>query len=91
MGDVVELRAEASDEDGIVTSLRFLNGEEDLGEAVAPLNSLSWQPTQPGTNYVSAVATDNLGATTRTPAAWKLPCHVAKVPSPSRLSRMDAT
>jgi hypothetical protein len=68
VGDVVELHAEASDEDGIVTSLRFMNGEEDLGEAVAPWNSLSWQPSQPGTNYISAVATDNLGATARTPA-----------------------
>jgi PKD repeat protein len=67
LGSVVELRAAATDEDGLVTSLRFLNGEDDLGTATAPGYSLNWQPAESGTYIIAAVATDNLGVSNRTP------------------------
>ncbi|MCP5520756.1 MAG: PKD domain-containing protein [Verrucomicrobiales bacterium] len=64
VGDSVELRAEASDEDGVVTAVEFFSEAGSIGAAVIP-HRLSWKPPGPGTYSLHAVATDNLGVTGR--------------------------
>ncbi|MCZ7636595.1 MAG: Ig-like domain-containing protein [Verrucomicrobia bacterium] len=69
LGSTVELRAEVRDEDGIVTRVRFLSANEELGELLVPPYVLNWQPAAPGEYLISAIATDNLGVSTRTAPA----------------------
>ncbi|MCX7871917.1 MAG: Ig-like domain-containing protein [Verrucomicrobiae bacterium] len=64
--------AEAHDPDGRIAKIEFFEGERKLGEVVPPLaNSTAnryyyvWQNVGAGSYTLTAVATDNRGATTR--------------------------
>lgn len=68
LGQSIDLRAEAADEDGIVTAVRFLANDTQIGEGSFPGYNLHWTPTEYGTYRLSAMATDNWGAEGRSPA-----------------------
>jgi hypothetical protein len=57
------LAATASDSDGTVARVEYFNvGTNKIGEATTPPYSVTWTNAPTGSNSVSAVATDNLGA-----------------------------
>lgn len=57
------LQADASDPDGSVTLVEFFNSTNRLGEAAAPSFSIIWSNVLRGDYDLTAVATDNDGAT----------------------------
>lgn len=65
--DPVEMRAEATDADGTVAKVEFFAGTSLLGESTAAPHTFRWS-APPGTHELTAVATDNDGATTRSAA-----------------------
>ena len=60
---IVTIRASASDSDGTVTNVHFLIGTTNLGNVTAPPYALATSGLAAGTYTLSAVASDNLGAT----------------------------
>jgi len=63
---VIPLTAQVNDASGVVTNVAFFNGPILLGSGasgVGNLYTLAWSNVAPGTYTLSAVATDNLGAT----------------------------
>ena len=62
-GDTVELGATASDADGSVVKVEFYQGAIKLGEDTVAPYSYSWLNTVPGNYTLTAVATDDIGAT----------------------------
>ncbi len=64
LNNVVTITATASDPDGSVQRVRFYDGATQLADdAVAPW-STSWTPSSGGTHRLTAVAVDNLNAST---------------------------
>lgn len=61
----ITLTAAAADSDGSIASVQFYRGTTFLGTVTTSPYSLSVSNGSPGTLTYSAVATDNLGATTR--------------------------
>ena len=61
-GSSITLLATASDMDGSVSRVDFLAGSLLLGSATVPPYSIVWTNAPDGYSYVSAKATDNLGA-----------------------------
>src|SRR4029453_17989293 len=62
----VNFAATASDPDGTVARVEFLNGSTVLGSDTTSPYTFSWTNVAAGTYPVSARAVDNLGATTTT-------------------------
>lgn len=60
----VTLAAAASDADGTVVKVDFYAGSTRVGTSQQAPFSTTWTPTAPGYYWLTAVATDNLGATT---------------------------
>jgi hypothetical protein len=60
----LQLTASASDYDGTVTKVEFYAGETKLGETAASPYSVPWTIPASGSYQLTAVATDNQGATT---------------------------
>lgn len=60
----IPLAATASDADGNVTQVSFYNGTSLIGTVTLPPYALSWTNVPIGTYTLTAVATDDLGATT---------------------------
>ena len=60
----VVLRAAASDADGAITKVAFFNGAAKLGEATASPYQFAWTGVAAGNYTLTAIATDNAGATT---------------------------
>src|SRR6185295_1284653 len=60
----IPLAATASDADGNVTQVSFYNGTSLIGTDPLPPYTLSWTNVPNGTYTLTAVATDDLGATT---------------------------
>jgi hypothetical protein len=64
----VALAASASDPDGSVSQVAFYNGQTLLGTDTSSPYTFSWTNVTPGSYTLTAIATDNLGATkTSTP------------------------
>lgn len=59
----ITLAASASDSDGFIGSVAFYNGPKLIGSITNPPYTLTWTKVQPGSYDLSAVATDNQGAT----------------------------
>ena len=60
----VNIAANASDADGTIASVQFFNGATQLGEPDTTVPySYNWTNVGPGTYSITAVATDNQGAT----------------------------
>jgi hypothetical protein len=64
LGDTLNLSAEASDDDGLITSLQFFDGTNSLTSLVTPPFNFAWKPSEAGIHLLKGVATDNLGAIT---------------------------
>ena len=79
-GQAVTLSATAADADGTVAKVEFFNGTTKLGETSATPYQLSWTPTAASTYALTAVATDNAGAST-TSAATSLTVSAAPAAS----------
>lgn len=60
----VALAANAADSDGIITKVEFFNGATKLGEDLATPYTFNWTGLTTGVYTLTAVATDNDGATT---------------------------
>jgi len=60
----ITLSAQASDADGSIARVDFYQGTSLIGGASAAPYSVNWTSVAAGTYNVTAVATDNLGATT---------------------------
>lgn len=64
LGAPVTVSATASDVDGTVAEVRFLDGATVIGiDSTAPY-SISWTPVQPGAHTLVSRATDDLGSVT---------------------------
>ncbi len=64
LGTNVPVTAAASDADGTISRVDFLAGSTPIGSAASNPYSTTWSPSAPGTYSLTAVATDNTGATT---------------------------
>jgi chitinase len=64
----IPIAVTASDSDGTVAKVDFFQGSTLLGSDTTPPYGFSWANVPAGTYSLSAVATDNLGATGRSPA-----------------------
>ena len=64
VGSVNVVTATAGDADGTVASVQFFANGVSLGTDTTSPYSVSWTPTVAGSYAITAVATDNLGATT---------------------------
>ncbi|MEO5699092.1 MAG: Ig-like domain-containing protein [Casimicrobiaceae bacterium] len=62
-GQSIPLAATASDPDGSVVKVEFLNGSTVLGASTTPPYSLAWTTAPAGSLTITARATDNRGAT----------------------------
>ena len=63
-GDSILLEATASDSDGTVTKVEYFAGSTLLGEGTGANYSFTWNGAGVGSHALTAVATDNDGATT---------------------------
>jgi hypothetical protein len=63
VGQIIPIIANATDPDGIVTRVNFLAGTNALGATTNSPFALNWTNAPAGTHTLTAVATDNHGAT----------------------------
>jgi len=61
--DKIIITAEASDPDGSISMVEFKTGSVTLAEVTSAPYSFTWEPSDTGTFVITAIATDNLGAT----------------------------
>jgi gliding motility-associated-like protein len=59
----VTITAGATDSDGTVTKVEFFERSSKIATVTTLPYTFKWQPKDPGTYYLSAVATDNKGLT----------------------------
>ncbi|MDI4631696.1 discoidin domain-containing protein [Pelomonas sp. V22] len=64
----ITLQATATDSDGSVAKVEFFNGATKIGESTTAPFSYAWTGVTPGGYVLTAVATDNAGATTTSSA-----------------------
>ncbi|MBO9203747.1 MULTISPECIES: Ig-like domain-containing protein [Niastella] len=64
----IALTANAADADGSISKVEFFNGATSLGSATASPYTVNWSNVAAGTYTVTAIATDNTGATTTSTA-----------------------
>lgn len=64
VGSAVTVEANVTDADGFVTLVEFFDGATLIGQAGAFPFRILWQPPAPGSASLTAVATDNSGAST---------------------------
>jgi Bacterial Ig domain/Glucodextranase, domain B len=69
VGAPISLSATASDTDGTIASVVFLDGSTAVGAAVAAPYNATWANASAGTHTITAKATDNGGATAVSAAA----------------------
>src|SRR5262249_30199753 len=63
-GTAITVQANASDSDGTVSQVQFFAGATPIGTDTTSPFSISWTPPSAGSYSLTAVATDNLAATT---------------------------
>jgi hypothetical protein len=68
IGSNIALGAAASDADGTVTQVQFFAGTTSLGIDTNAPYSVTWNNPSPGIYALTAVATDNAGLSTTSPA-----------------------
>ncbi len=64
-GTPTPISATATDIDGAISSVQFFANGVSLGTSASAPFSVSWTPIMMGSHAITAVATDNLGASTR--------------------------
>ena len=62
-GQAITLTANASDADGSVAKVEFFDGSTKLGEDTSAPYAYTWSGASVGNHSLTAIATDNLGAT----------------------------
>ena len=62
----IRLSVSATDSDGSITSVTFLNGNTPIAKLTNAPYTFTWTRVEPGTYNLYAVATDNLGGSTGT-------------------------
>jgi len=60
----ITIDADASDSDGTITKVEFYSGAQKLGEVTTEPFTYTWKDVKSGNYIITAVATDNLNATT---------------------------
>jgi uncharacterized repeat protein (TIGR02059 family) len=60
----ITIDAVASDPDGTISKVEFYSGSDKLVELTSPPYSYTWKDVKAGTYSITAIATDNLDATT---------------------------
>jgi len=68
VGNSVTVNAAANDADGTVTQVNFFAGTAQIGSSSTAPYSVTWSPAAAGTYSLTAVATDNDGASTTSAA-----------------------
>lgn len=85
LGATIPVTATAADSDGSVSRVDFYANGVSIGGTTAAPYSVQWSPAAVGTYTLTAVATDNVGTTTTSPAV-----HVAVVQDiPPTVSLME--
>ena len=83
-GAPIPLGATASDSDGVVTRVEFLDGATLIGSASAPPFAMNWTGAAPGSHSIAARAIDDKGAETVTSPVdiviGQVPIVVVKAP-----------
>src|SRR5579862_502316 len=64
-GSTVTISATATDVDGTVGRVEFFDGAASVGDVPRAPFQLNWTASSPGSHTISAIATDDRGATTR--------------------------
>ncbi|MCS3795468.1 glycosyl hydrolase family 18 protein [Niastella sp. OAS944] len=64
----ITLTANASDADGTISKVEFFNGATSLGSKTSAPYTVTWSNVSAGSYSITAVATDNAGATTTSSA-----------------------
>jgi len=64
--DKITITAEAIDPDGSISMVEFKSGNITLAEVTSAPYSFTWEPSDTGTFVITAIATDNLGASSAT-------------------------
>lgn len=72
VGQTLSLTATPADPDGTIAKVEYFNGSTKLGETTQSPHSFSLPITSAGTNFFTAKATDNLGATGLSAVAFVL-------------------
>jgi glucose/arabinose dehydrogenase len=67
VNSTVTFSANAADPGGSVQRVRFYDGATQLGDDTSAPYSMNWVPTSTGTHTLTAVAVDNLNASTTSP------------------------
>jgi len=75
-GNTVTLTASASDSDGSISKVEFFQGTVKLGETTGSPYSYAWTNAPAGSSTLTAVATDNRGAST-----VSLPVNITVTPA----------
>jgi len=78
VGSPITIAADAADSDGSISKVEFFAGSTKLGEDTVSPYSFVWQNPSAGSYSLTAVATDNLGAT-----STSAPVPVTVMPGPS--------
>ncbi|KFB67600.1 Ig-like domain-containing protein [Candidatus Accumulibacter vicinus] len=63
-GTFISINANASDSDGSIARVEFFEGSKKIGESLSPPFSVAWSASVVGSYTLSAIAYDNLGAST---------------------------
>ncbi|MCM8623967.1 MAG: DNRLRE domain-containing protein, partial [Candidatus Accumulibacter sp.] len=63
-GTFIGINANASDSDGSIAKVEFFDGSNKIGESLSPPYSVAWSASVPGSYTLSAIAYDNLVAST---------------------------
>jgi hypothetical protein len=86
-GASLTLDAQASDSDGVVSRVDFYDGATHLGADTTPPYRVVWHDPPPGTHTITAVATDNFGATRASqPETVTIPGGPTPTPTPTNLA-----
>ncbi|MHC1733050.1 MAG: Ig-like domain-containing protein [Bacteroidales bacterium] len=64
--DKITITAEATDPDGSISMVEFKSGNITLAEVTSAPYSFTWEPSDTGTFVITAIAIDNLGASSAT-------------------------
>nr|WP_281383929.1 Ig-like domain-containing protein [Hymenobacter citatus] len=83
LGNSLTMTANAADSDGSVKKVEYFSGTTKLGETTSAPYQFSWKPVGIGTLSLTAVATDDDGATTTSNAVAVTVVGTVVLPSPS--------
>lgn len=91
-GATISVSATASDADGTIQQVDFLDGGTILGSVTTPPYNYTWSGAAVGTHTLRAVATDNLGgAAASAPRTIQVGCSASLSPSAANVTAESAS